>query len=307
MSSTAGWLLAGAMCLGSSIASPVAVASAQRAADATPELIDAILRQAYRFEGGNVRLLNGRVPEDLADFSVPPGTRVLGSVVSGSSVRVFATTRAPLDSLREFYTRALAPAGWKPFSWGIRGGFVEARRDMPVMFCRDGAQLQIQRLPGAGGTSDLVLDYRDGMGPCDQPPGLATATSSVTATATATASRSFMRAEPLRFPTLHAPEDASGSARSRCYSRAGGQRGGASMGTVVAANMTAAELLRHYASQLESAGWRAFSPDSREAAIGTWTLADTSGVREVTLQVVESSRPAPACFDVQMRMSERPR
>jgi hypothetical protein len=287
-----------------SIVHPWSSAPAQQAASAAPELIEAILRHAFRFEGGNVRLLNGRVPEDDANFYVPPGTRVLGSVVYGSSVRVFATTRSPVDSLHEVYARVLAPAGWQPVSWGgPRGGFVEARRDVPIIFCRDGAQLQIQRQRGAGGAHDLVLDYRDGMGPCDQPMGRATATA-VRPYGPGAPVRGYISEQP-SFPTLYSPEEASAAARSRCFPRAG-YRGDMGISTIVAATMTAAELLRHYARQLEAAGWRASAPGGRQAAVGAWTLADSSGTRDVTLEVVESSRTVGGCFDVQMRMSERP-
>ena len=291
-----------------SIAQPSAVARAQQGTEASSELISAILRHTYRYEGGNVRVLNGRVPEDLATFYVPPGTRVLGTVVSGSSVRVFATSTSPLDSLREQYARALAPAGWRPFSWGNSGGFVDARRDMPIMFCRDGAQLQIQRQSGAAGVHDLVLDYRDGMGPCEQPTGMATGTATGVATATATYGQgSMVGPRRPRFPTLYSPDDGSSSARSRCFPR-GGQYGGTmSTSTFISSTGTAAELLRHYAGQLEGAGWRTSTTGGRQVAIGTWTLADTSGVRQVTLQVTESSRTPAGCFDVQMQMSELPR
>jgi hypothetical protein len=287
-----------------SIAQPSREASAQQAGSAAPELLDAILRHAYRFDGGNLRVVNGRVPEDIANFYVPPGTRVLGSVVFGSSVRIFATTRAPADSLRELYTRALAPAGWQPLSWGgPRGGFVDARRELPMMFCRDGAQLQIQRQPGAAGAYDLVLDYRDGIGSCE-PTGMATARATAVRTYGAGGTvRGYMSEQP-RFPTLYSPEEATAGPRTRCFPRAG-YRGDMGTSTVVAATTTAAELLRHYASQLEAAGWRASAPGGRQAAAGAWTLADTSGTRQVTLEVVESGHKASGCFDVEMRMSER--
>lgn len=292
-----------------SIAQPCAVARAQQVTDASPELISAILRHTYRYEGGNVRVLNGRVPDDLATFYVPPGTRVLGTVVAGSSVRVFATSTSPLDSLRELYARALAPGGWRAFSWGTRGGFVDARRDMPILFCRDGAQLQIQRQPGAAASMhDLVLDYRDGMGPCSQSAGTVVGTATGVATATASSVQGSML-EPARprFPTLYSPDAGSASATSRCFPRGGQYGGQMSTGTVISSTSTAAELLRHYAGQLEAAGWRTATSGGRQAAIGTWTLADTSGTRQVTLQVTESSRTAAGCFDVQMRMSELPR
>jgi hypothetical protein len=274
-----------ALCLMCAVSAPTP-ARAQQSTGASPELIDAILRHTFRFEGGNVRIFNGRAPDDLGpNFYVPPGSRVLGSVVMGSAVRVFATTSIPPDSVGPMYTRALEPAGWKPLTWRRHGGFVDSRRDMPLMFCREGAQLHIQRHRGSAGSNDLVLEYRDGMGPCEQSAGPV-----------------FARMSEPEFPTVYNPDDSSGSARARCFPRSG--RSGMGTSTWIPASMTASELLRHYARQLEAAGWRPSTSAGREVAVGSWTLADSSGVKELRLQLTETGNAGARCYDVQMRMSE---
>jgi hypothetical protein len=105
------------------VAQPPRPASAQERGVAPDELTQAILRYVFRYDGGNVRLLEGRIPDDLApNFYVPPGTRVLGSVVMGSGVLVLAKSGAPPESLRAEYTHALGPRGWTPLEVNVGGG-----------------------------------------------------------------------------------------------------------------------------------------------------------------------------------------
>src|SRR5918911_2671417 len=77
---------------------------AQQATGESDELTQAVLRFAFRYEGGQVRVVRGEVPEDLrAQFYAPPGTRVLGTVVRNSGALVVATTTTPPESLRALY------------------------------------------------------------------------------------------------------------------------------------------------------------------------------------------------------------
>ena len=267
-------------------------ASAQQASVAPDELTQAVLRYAFRYDGGNVRLLEGRVPDDLGpNFYAPPGTRVLGSVVMGSGVLVLAKSTAPPESLRAMYTRALGPRGWKPFDMMRRGGFVDASAEQPIIFCREGAQLHIQQLRRIAASNDLFLHYRDGSGPCEQPPR-------------AVAFRSV--SEP-PFPTLYGPPSPGRESTARCFSRMSGSRSSTATSTVLATDMTADEILRHYAGQLESGGWRPSAGSGRPLATGTWTRADSTGATDVKLQVRETGTPGLRCHHVDMTVSTAPR
>jgi hypothetical protein len=266
------------------------LASAQQPSAAPDEITQAILRYAFRYDGVNVRLLEGRIPEDLEpNFYAPPGTRVLGSVVMGSGVLVLAKSSAPPESLRAMYTRALEPRGWKPFDMMRRGGFVESSADLPVILCRDGAQLHVQQLRRVAAANDLFLHYRDGAGPCGQsrPPV-------------------FRAVSEPPFPTLYAPPSAGRDVGTRC-SRMGGRRGSTGTSTMVATEMSADELLRHYARQVESDGWRPGAGSGRSVAAGTWTRADTTGTTELALQVRETGAPGLRCYEVEMKLSDAPR
>jgi hypothetical protein len=263
----------------------VAQASAQESDALSRELADAILRYAFRYDGGNVRVLQGRVPDDLKpNFHAPPGTRVLGSVVMGSGVLVLATSTAPPESLRAEYTRALAPRGWAPLEPMRRGGFVGARTDLPLTLCKEGAQLHVQHSARPVRPNDLFLHYREDSGGCEQPRVV------------------FRQMSEPRFPTLYAPAGAS-EAR-RCYSGGGGAQGSTGTSTTVPAAMDADDLLRHYAAQVESTGWRPISGSGRTAATGAWTRADSSGTAELTLHVRETGPPGVRCYQVEMRVTD---
>jgi hypothetical protein len=262
-----------------------AQASAQESDALSRELADAILRYAFRYDGGNVRVLQGRVPDDLKpNFHAPPGTRILGSVVMGSGVLVLATSTAAPESLRAEYTRALAPRGWAPLEPMRRGGFVQARTELPLTLCREGAQLHVQHSARRGTPNDLFLHYREDSGGCEQPRAV------------------FREMSEPRFPTLYAPPGA--SEPRRCYSGGGGARGSMGTSTMVPAGMDAHELLRHYAAQVESSGWRPIGGSGRTAATGTWTRADSSGTAELTLHVRETRPSGVGCYQVEMSVTD---
>ena len=273
------------------VAQPPQSLSAQQPTVERDELTQAILRYAFRYDGSNVRLLEGRIPDDLGpNFYAPPGTRLLGSVVMGSGVLVLAKSSTAPESLRAAYTRALGPRGWRPADTMQRRGFVDAAVDQPLILCRDGAQLHVQQSPRGAAQDDLFLHYRDGAGPCEQPRA---------------AFRSM--SDPAPFPTLYSPSGARGASTMRCYSQTGGRRGSMGTATMVAADMSAEDVLRHYGNQLESAGWRPASGGGRSLATGAWTRADSTGTAELKLQVREMAKSGPRCYDVQMTVSDGPR
>lgn len=271
-----------------------AVTSAQQqpSAGATDELTQALLRFTFRHEGGNARLVPGRVPDDLApNFYAPPGTRVLGTIVAGSTAVVLALTETPADSLRAVYARALEPRGWKPWeAWG-RGGFVGGLAEAPLMFCRDGANLHISYRRRPMPPHDLQLEYRESPGPCqDRPMGERV---------------EFVRMGEPRFPTLRSPEPPPGRPLQSCYSRSRPRRGGAaSIGTLVSTDLQARELLEHYGRQLEASGWSPPNPGATPStASRTWTQRDSTGVSQVvTLEVTEGT-PGSGCYDVRMNVT----
>jgi hypothetical protein len=270
---------------------------AQQATGESDDLTQAILRFAFRYEGGHVRVVRGEVPEDLrAQFYAPPGTRVLGTVVRNSGALVLATTNTPPESLRVLYTRALEPKGWRPSEVMRQGGFVSSAAEVPIILCRQDAQLMVTSDRRASGAHDLYLDYREAFGPCAE---------EGRAVATVSSSAAFVvgRAEP-RFPTLYSPPPPA-DVTTACYGRMSPRfRGSMGTGAMVPTTMSADELLAHYARQLEATGWKApVGAPGRSVATGTWVRTDSTGTSQVTLEVRGTSGP---CYDVQMRLSEGP-
>jgi hypothetical protein len=269
-------------------------ASAQRPSPVSDELVQAILRYTFRFDGANVRLLEGRIPDDLGpNFYAPPGMRVLGSVVMGSGVLVLAQSAAAPESLRAAYVRALGPRGWQPVEMMRRGGFVEGPTALPLTLCRGDAQLQVARPSAGAGASDLYLHYQEAAGGCDG----------------GTRSVPFRRMPEPSFPTLYPPSGTDRDATMRCArspGRVGSAHASSTMG-MVATDMSASDLIRHYASQLEAQGWRRVDARGRSVATDTWTRADTTSMADLRLQVREMAPPTRGCYSLEMTVSDAPR
>jgi hypothetical protein len=273
---------------------------AQQPAATSDELNQAILRYAFRYQGGFVRLIPGAVPDDLApNFYAPGGTRVLGTVILNSGAVVLATTNASADSVRAEYARALAPRGWKMWEarsrerggFVERGGFIGGRSERPMVFCHDRAELHIAHRRRAAPPHDLQLEYREATGMCDEPMG--------------PPSVRYVPMDEPRFPTLESPEPPPGRPTQRCFSQMGRRGGGglSSLGTTVSTDLSPTELLRHYGRQLEASGWtspgRAATP---AVASGMWTRTDSARVSQVILEVAERT-PGSGCYDVQMKVT----
>jgi hypothetical protein len=76
--------------------------------------------------------------------------------------------------------------------------------------------------------------------------------------------------------------------------------------TMIPAQMSAEDLLRHYGRQVEADGWRVAGTD-QPTAHRTWTRADSAGMRSLTLQVRQLAPPGPRCYEIEMSVSESPR
>ena len=272
----------------------------------SPELTQALVRAMFPVGPGDAlgaapELLVGRVPPDLApELPLPQGTRVLASVRHGWGVTVLATAAAAPDSLREALTRALTARGWAPAAEDGPGGLRPAPTLLPLALCRgDTAEVRAMIALRPGAPTDLRLDYRAGeRSACgrrfDRPFGR----------------RGPPEADEMpQMPTLYAPPVPAGAAPGAC---APGERGGwggwggqMSTGMDVPTDLSAEALLRHYARQLEGAGW-AGTPNGTGAAVGTWIRRDASGVAaRATLSITDAPDGAP-CRNVQLTMTRAP-
>jgi hypothetical protein len=267
--------------------------SAQAPDSASDELTEAILRYTFRYDGGNIRLLRDRVPDDLGpNFHLPQGARVLGAVVMGSGVLVVATSTAPPDSLRREYTRVLEARGWKLLGSMRRGGFVEDVPQTPLTLCREGAHLQVISSRRTPAWTDLFLLYRDGTGPCERP----------RAVAVHSTEPQFPTLSEPQFPTLFAPPGPT-EGRTRCFSQRTGGRSSMRTQTRIPADISAEQVLRHYARQIEAEGWRPRASSGLATAVGTWARTDSTGTHELKLEVrAMAGTPGVRCYEVDMNV-----
>ncbi len=291
MSGTVAWpqrsFVGACVCLLLGVALPRFGSAQQQPGAEADELTQAVLRYVFRYEGGHARLVRGGVPEDLRpQFYAPPGTRVIGTIVTNNGAVVLATTTTPAESLHVLYARELERRGWKVAGSMGRGGFVPSIAGRPITLCREGARLHVAQNPQPDGSSDLYLDYREM--PCDE---------------TVARVRLGEPGTPLPVPTLYDPPPALGSPMSRCYPR-GLPSGRSSMATrtIVLSDLSAEQVLAHYARQLEAAGWRTPTGRSPMSAMDTWVRTDSTGTLEVTLRV-NAGGPTNRCYEVEMTVT----
>ena len=207
------------------------------------ELAQALLGGYGAPGGGAADLVVGRLPADFpAELALPGIGTVLGGLTHGAgeaqmgraSIAVLASPQRPAEALAIYETR-LERGGWRRAPGAERrGGFLPAPVSRPGMFCRDGMFVTVFATPRPAGGSHLRLNLRHParMSPCDRE------------------RRQEVRddAPP---PMLRAPDGAA--------TLSGGTMSGGpttrEMSTRLETRLPPAELVAHYAAQLEQARW----------------------------------------------------
>jgi hypothetical protein len=128
--------------------------------------------------GEGPQLLPGQLPPSFpADFPLPPGGRVVGSLVAARPAIVLDTDLSP-EEVIAFYTERLTAAGWnRPEGIPPRqGGFVHssfgvAGRTHALFYRDDGLGLNLVTQTTVGGrTSVLISQMHEGAGPMRRGP-----------------------------------------------------------------------------------------------------------------------------------------
>ena len=215
-------------------------------------------------------------PSISAIVAIPPGARLLGTVSVGKTAYVLGTSTSPADSVLAWFARQAAQHHWpaealvRATGNPLAGGFRPAPPVRPTIFCVDGNGLDIAAKTLSGLTTFRVRVSPNGF-PC---------------TLSAVAFRPIAPRSPL--PTLYNPVNSSAS--GQCFSTGPRQ----STQTQLVVEMTPAELLQHYALQLEKQGW---SPMQGEFPVvtQTWSRRDSAGVTEVATLTIGVSPTAPMC------------
>ncbi len=151
--------------------------------DEPPQSDDANLRElaialiAARYpdamDGEEPQLLPGQLPPSFSDdFPLPPGARIVGSLVTARPTIALATDQSG-EEVIAFYTEQLTAAGWTapedmpPRQGGfLHSGFGLAGRTYIDFYRDDGPSLNLSTSTTSGGrTSVLISQMREGAGP----------------------------------------------------------------------------------------------------------------------------------------------
>lgn len=211
--------------------------------------------------GGEPQLLPGQLPPSFpSDFPLPPGARIVGSLVAARPTIALDIDQSA-EEVIAFYTERLTAAGWNAPE-GIpprQGGFVHSSIGMAgrahIYFYRDdGLGLNIMTQTAANGrTSVLISQMPDGTGPMRRGPR----------------GRRGMHYDMFSvLPPIMPPP------KSQQFQEGGsGGDDRVSSTARVETDLDLAALATHYAAQLERGGWqRTDGGESDPVAWSTWSF-----------------------------------
>jgi hypothetical protein len=233
-------------------------------------------------EEPRVELLVSQLPTDPPlDVPVPPGGRLLGSIVrhgygpysmgSGGMAQVIVDAPGSPQEAIAFYERALAERGWSSGSsrMGSSAGFQQTLGPATAYFCRDDdATLSIQAQPRTGRAvmTGVQASFMGSSPPCLNPGSPSGATSYY--------DRSGMTTLYQSLPTLYPPEGVT----IRQTGGYGGSMGSYGMEARATTNRGAADLEAFFSQQLVEKGWRRQSGQaSGPITWSAWAVPELEG------------------------------
>ena len=211
-------------------------------------------------------LVGQRAPGFDDDFPVPPGARILGSLVAAQPILILDTTQ-PGEDVVNFYQRQLPPQGWKieEFPGPRQGGFLHSTgidHQSATFYRDDGATLNLLTFTAPQGHTTVRLSLLP-----DDPGG----------------NRARHRAMRMEHDPWRVLPPIAPPPRSQQFQEGGsGGDDRLNIGARVESDGDLATLVAHYMAQLEQAGWqRQGGGESNPVAWSTWTFEDDyEGVKE---------------------------
>jgi hypothetical protein len=235
------------------------------------ELVTALL---VRFSGGRTvpEIVVGRLPANMPfEVPSPDSARAVGSLAyspSGGTV-VFSVPHRPIDAVRA-YEDMLQRAGWRAEKNSPSGGFRQADVVYTGRFCQgDRHSLNASTVERQQGGSFLQVHYtaHPRGSPCDDP------------------NRSGFSPHRGPMPTLYPPDrttmvDGGGSGGGRGYSDAHAR---------LKTELSPAQLVAHYSTQVRRQGWSLQSESATpDMTAQTWRMEDRDGKVWVGLLLAQS-------------------
>jgi hypothetical protein len=270
------------------VSSRVSRAQDQNPPSIPTELVQALLGRGDYDPARGPRLFVGRAPEGMPQSvtSLEGGT-VLGGMEDGRNAVVVIAFTLPPNQVTLSVDRQLRARGWTPPPpppESNRGGFASSMYGSPFgnAYCTDSSSVTLTSIAAPrGGTYLKLTQLRNQQFSVCRPGDRA---------------RMFGGSE-FKFPTLLPPPG------MVSYGGGSGMGGGsASISTRLNGPLKPAELIAHYRSQLDAAGWRTRAPVASEedAAIAYLEASDTA--RVVWRGIMTAFQVAPSSVEVQIQM-----
>jgi hypothetical protein len=238
--------------------------------------------------GEGPQLLPGQLPPSFpADFPLPPGARVVGSLVAARPTIALDTDQSG-EEVIAFYIERLTAAGWNAPE-GIpprQGGFVHssfgmAGRTHALFYRDDGPGLNLVTQTTANGrTSVLISQMPEGAGPMRRGP----------------------RSHGMHYDMFSVMPVIMPPPKSQQFQE-GGSGGEDRVSTTarVETDLDLAALASHYTAQLERGGWqRADGGENDPVVWSTWSFESEEKEPWRALLVILKRPDAPRCYWVHL-------
>ena len=211
---------------------------------------------------GEKKILIGSLPDDLPiDLPLPEGAQVVASFQEPSAfTQVILDVPLTPDEIESFYTQTLTDLGWKPAPAHQPGGGFVSSEDAGGRFClgESDAYLEVRPLEAPEGLTDVRLNLQ----------------APVEYFACQEQDAGYMDAGSHIIPSLEAPQGVQITSNGAGSSSDGSAYNSADLQTSLSIN----ELLLHYNTQLEEAGWKLVDQGTSEVvAWSAWKLLDDQG------------------------------
>ena len=266
---------------------------AQQAARTIPvELAAAYVRTLGRSDSAStVEFMPGDEPAAVRDIlPVPPGARIIGTVLANRVTTVLASSTQPPDSVVAWYAAQYAKRGLpgvslvrtQAFPPGV-GGFRQPPPAHPTQFCNDADEIDVGATRSPDGWTEVRVRLSPSAPVCRLVPAAQRRPQPTTAV-------------NLPLPVVYDPPNT--TLRPECFLDDARQQSQ----TRVFTDMSPDSLLRHYGRQLETSGWTRVAGDSL-IAVGLWTRRDSTGALQTAKLTVAGALGTAACKNATLEVS----
>jgi hypothetical protein len=251
----------------------------------------------YFGQGGGDASLSTDVPASITTvIPTPPRGSVTGSITWPRMSDVFGVAEGSVETVRSWFAEEFKRRGFLVTSDETErarfGGFRDADAGSVGRgsgYCAADNLINADFLP----LDQRRVEYR-----------IRVTTAHQNCRSTAPRGRAPGFVDPLDFPILLNPANATQTQASFPQGCAEREFGSGSMGVMLATTMTPAELLKHYDRQMASSGWKQVPIPSSVNSV--WSKADANGDESLMVLTASAARMTANCRYVEIRLTRPP-